>query len=165
MVGWQRPAEDRLGPPGGRQRVVGAADLEQHLGRVGQHRTDARMIGADQREVDRLVREEGLNDIPPFDHPDVIARQGTIALELLEDRPDLAAIVVPLSGGGLISGIALAAKALKPGIRIIGVSMDRGAAMHDSLGAGKPVDVTEVASLAGGIDAWSQLIDPSLPRY
>lgn len=104
-----------------------------------------------QAEIDRLVREQGLTDIPPFDHPDVIAGQGTIALELLEDRPDLSAIVVPLSGGGLISGIATAAKALKPEIRIIGVTMEHGAAMHESLKAGKPVEVTEVASLADSL--------------
>jgi threonine dehydratase len=104
-----------------------------------------------QVEIDRLVQEQGLTDIPPFDHPDVIAGQGTIALELLEDRPDLRAIVVPLSGGGLISGIAVAAKALKPEIRIIGVTMENGAAMVESLKAGKPVAVTEHASLADSL--------------
>jgi len=116
---------------------------------------DVRRIGNSQdeaqAEIDRLVRSEGLTDIPPFDHPHVIAGQGTIALELLEDRPDLAAIVVPLSGGGLISGIAIAAKALKPDIRIIGVSMQNGAAMHESLAAGRPVEVTEVPSLADSL--------------
>jgi threonine dehydratase len=116
---------------------------------------DVRRIGnsqdAAQLEIDRLVRDEGLTDIPPFDHPDVIAGQGTIALELLEERPDIATIVVPLSGGGLISGIAIAAKAMKPGIRIIGVSMEHGAAMHESLAAGKPIAVTEVPSLADSL--------------
>jgi threonine dehydratase len=116
---------------------------------------EVRQIGASQdeaqREVDRLVREEGVTDIPPFDHPDIIAGQGTIALELLEDRPDLSTIVVPLSGGGLISGIAVAAKALKPTIRIVGVSMEHGAAMHESLAAGRPVEVKEVASLADSL--------------
>lgn len=116
---------------------------------------DVRRIGRSQdeaqREIDRLTRDEGLTDIPPFDHPDVIAGQGTIALELLEERPDLITIVVPLSGGGLISGIAIAAKALKPGVRIIGVSMEHGAAMHESLAAGKPIEVTEVPSLADSL--------------
>jgi len=116
---------------------------------------DVRRIGRSQdeaqREIDRLVRDEGLADIPPFDHPDVIAGQGTIALELLEERPDLTTIVVPLSGGGLISGIAIAAKALKPEILIIGVSMEHGAAMHESLAAGKPIEVTEVPSLADSL--------------
>jgi threonine dehydratase len=129
---------------------------------------EVRQIGVSQDqaqvEIDRLVREQGLTDIPPFDHPDVIAGQGTIGLELLEDRPDLGAIVVPLSGGGLISGIALAAKALKPEIRIIGVTMEHGAAMHESLKAGKPIEVTEVASLAdslgGGIGLQNQYSFP-----
>jgi threonine dehydratase len=113
--------------------------------RIGNSQDDA------QAEIDRLVRSEGLTDIPPFDHPHVIAGQGTIALELLEDRPDLSAIIVPLSGGGLISGIAIAAKALKPDIRIIGVSMENGAAMHESLAAGRPIEVTEVPSLADSL--------------
>lgn len=104
-----------------------------------------------QREADRLVREEGLTDIPPFDHPDVIAGQGTIALEVLQDRPEIEAILVPLSGGGLIGGIALAAKALKPSIRIIGISMERGAAMHASLCAGRPVEVEELPTLADSL--------------
>ncbi|MEZ5830302.1 MAG: hydroxyectoine utilization dehydratase EutB [Dongiaceae bacterium] len=123
--------------------------LGAEVRRVGNSQDDA------QAEVDRLTHNRGLTDIPPFDHPHVIAGQGTIALELLEERPDLSAIVVPLSGGGLIGGIAIAAKALKPAIKVIGVSMENGAAMHESLAAGRPVDVTEVPSLAdclgGGI--------------
>ncbi|MGH7123623.1 MAG: pyridoxal-phosphate dependent enzyme, partial [Stellaceae bacterium] len=106
-------------------------------------------------EVTRAVAREGMADVSPFDDPDVIAGQGTIGLELLENRPDLDAILIPLSGGGLAAGIALAAKTLKPKIRVIGISMDRGAAMHASIAAGKPVAVEEVSSLAeslgGGI--------------
>jgi threonine dehydratase len=68
----------------------------------------------------RVIAETGATMIPPFNHPDVMAGQGTIALELLDECPQLDAIVVPLGGGGLISGIAIAAKALKPSIRIIG---------------------------------------------
>jgi threonine dehydratase len=119
--------------------------LGAEVRRIGNSQDEA------QAEIDRLACSEGLTDIPPFDHPHVIAGQGTIALELLDELPDLAAIVVPLSGGGLISGIAIAAKALKPEIRIIGVSMENGAAMHDSLAAGRPVEVTEVPSLADSL--------------
>lgn len=112
----------------------------------------------------RLAAEEGLVEISPFDDPLVIAGQGTIGLELLEDRPDLAAVLVPLSGGGLAAGIALAAKAIKPDIRVIGISMDRGAAMHASIRAGRPVEVEEVASLAdslgGGIGMENRLSFP-----
>ena len=68
----------------------------------------------------RVIAETGATMIPPYNHPDVMAGQGTIALELLDECPQLDAIVVPLGGGGLISGIAIAAKALKPSIRIIG---------------------------------------------
>lgn len=129
--------------PDAKVRAIKA--LGANVRRIGNSQDDA------QAEIDRLVRSEGLTDIPPFDHPHVIAGQGTIALELLEDRPDLSAIVVPLSGGGLISGIAIAAKALKPNIRIIGVSMENGAAMHESLAAGRPVEVREVPSLADSL--------------
>lgn len=111
--------------------------------------------GASQDEAtlsaDRLIERDGLTMIPPFDHPDVIAGQGTIGLELVQDLPAIATAVVPLSGGGLIAGIAVALKAITPGIRIIGISMDRGAAMQASIEAGKPVEVEEVASLADSL--------------
>jgi threonine dehydratase len=129
--------------PEAKVRAIRALGAE--VRRIGDSQDEA------QAEIDRLAQSEGLTDIPPFDHPHVIAGQGTIALELLEDRPDLSAIVVPLSGGGLISGIAIAAKALKPDIRIIGVSMENGAAMYESLAAGRPVEVREVPSLADSL--------------
>lgn len=69
--------------------------------------------------ANRVVRDTGGTLIPPYNHPDVIAGQGTIALEFLEQNPDLAAIVVPIGGGGMISGVAIAAKALKPSICVI----------------------------------------------
>ncbi|MGF1563439.1 MAG: hydroxyectoine utilization dehydratase EutB [Geminicoccaceae bacterium] len=104
-----------------------------------------------QLEATRLVDEAGFVDISPFDDPHVIAGQGTIGLELLEDRPDLATLLVPLSGGGLAGGIALAAKRIKPGMQVIGISMERGAAMHASIKAGHPVEVEEVPSLADSL--------------
>ena len=122
---------------------------------------DVRIIGDSQDDAwalsEQLAKDEGLIEISPFDDPHVIAGQGTIGLEILERLPDMETLIVPVSGGGLIGGIALAAKTIKPSITIIGVSMDRGAAMYASLAAGKPVDVEEVASLAdslgGGIGA------------
>ncbi len=102
-------------------------------------------------QVARLVRDQGMTEIPPFDHPHVIAGQGTIGLEVLEQCPDVRTLVVPVSGGGLAGGIALAAKSVDPAVAVVGVSMDRGAAMHASLAAGHPVDVTEVASLADSL--------------
>jgi len=103
----------------------------------------------------RLQKERGLVMIHPFDDPFVIAGQGTIGLELLEDLPEIDTVIVPLSGGGLLGGIALALKTAHPGIRTIGVSMERGPAMVESLRAGKVVDVVEeptiADALAGGI--------------
>ena len=121
---------------------------------------EVRIVGGSQDEAQaearRLAREEGFTEISPFDDPLVIAGQGTIGLELAEQRPDLDAVVVPLSGGGLAGGIALAVKELLPSARVIGVTMDRGAAMHESIRAGRPVDVIELPSLAdslgGGIN-------------
>jgi threonine dehydratase len=116
---------------------------------------EVRIAGRSQDEAQveamRLMKDEGLVEIPPFDHPDVIAGQGTIALELLEARPDIATILIPLSGGGLAAGVAFAARRIRPDIRIVGISMERGAAMHESLAAGRPVEVTEVASLADSL--------------
>jgi threonine dehydratase len=116
---------------------------------------EVRIIGRSQdeagREAERLVREEGMILVPPFDDPFIIAGQGTIGLELLEDQPDLDTVLVPLSGGGLIAGIAVALKAAAPGVRIVGISMKRGPAMHDSLKAGRPIAVEEGASLADSL--------------
>lgn len=126
---------------------------------------EARIIGDSQDqafdETRRLQRDEGFALIPPFDHADVIAGQGTLGLEIIDQIPDAAAIAVPLSGGGLLSGVALAAKARRPDLRIIGISMERGAAMAASLAAGHPVEVPELETLAdslgGGIGLQNRL--------
>ena len=114
-----------------------------------------RIEGASQDEAAeiaaQLQAEEGLSVIDPINDPDVIAGHGTIGLELIEDIADLDTVVVPVSGGGLISGIALAIKSANPDCRVVGVSMDRGAAMYASLKAGKPVLVDEVTSLADSL--------------
>lgn len=126
-------------------KVAAIEAMGGEVRRVGDSQDEA------QIEVDRLVRDEGMSDIPPFDHPDVVAGQGTIGLELLDQISGLSSVVVPLSGGGLIGGIALALKSRRPEIRVIGVSMDRGAAMHESLRAGHPVEVREYPSLADSL--------------
>lgn len=126
---------------------------------------EVRIIGNSQDEaqleVDRLIEEDGMTMLPPFDHRAIIAGQGTLGLELLEQIGDVTTVLVPLSGGGLISGVAAAMKAKRPGVRIIGVSMERGAAMHACLEAGKPIQVEELATLAdslgGGIGLDNQL--------
>lgn len=112
---------------------------------VGRSQDDA------QEEVDRLVAGDGMVMLPPFDHPDVIAGQGTLALEILEDLPDVDTVLVQLSGGGLISGIALGLKSASKDIRVIGISMERGAAMIESQRAGKPVSVEEQPTLADSL--------------
>lgn len=91
---------------------------------------------------------EGLAYIHPFADPEVIAGQGTIALEILEEAPDLDTLLVAIGGGGLISGIAIAAKALKPSIRIIGVEPVGAPTLHDSLVAGRLVELTHLDTAA-----------------
>ena len=126
---------------------------------------EARVTGDSQDqafdEARRLQRDEGFALIPPFDHADVIAGQGTLGLEIIDQIPEAAAIAVPLSGGGLLAGVALAAKTLRPDLRIIGISMERGAAMAASLAAGHPVEVAELETLAdslgGGIGLQNRL--------
>jgi threonine dehydratase len=104
---------------------------------------------------ERLQRERGLSYVHPFDDPEVIAGQGTIGLELLEQVPGLAAVVGGVSGGGLIGGLGAALKGRAPSVRVIGASAANAAAMVASLKAGHPVDVpyqdTLAEVLAGGI--------------
>lgn len=95
--------------------------------------------------------ERGLTMIHPFDDPYVIAGQGTIGLELLEEQPAIDTVIVPLSGGGLLGGIALGLKSINPEIQTIGVSMDKGAAMIESLKVGKVVEIIEEPSLADAL--------------
>jgi threonine dehydratase len=98
-----------------------------------------------------IQKERGLTLVAPFDDPLVIAGQGTIALEILEDLPETAQVVVPLSGGGLFSGVALAAKTIRPSIKAVGVSMAAAPAMIRSLEAGRPVEIPEADSLADAL--------------
>lgn len=112
---------------------------------VGRSQDDA------QAEVDRFAAEAGMAALPPFDHPAIIAGQGTIGLEIADELPEVETVIVPLSGGGLIAGIAAAVKALRPGTRLVGVSMRRGAAMQASLAAGRPVAVEELPTLADSL--------------
>lgn len=128
-----------------RVKVDAVAALGPRVLRHGASQDEAQVM------ADRLSAREGLVPLPPFDHPHVVAGQGTIGLELLEDRPDLETVLVPLSGGGLLAGIAVAIKALKPSVRVIGISMERGAAMAASLAAGHPVDVAELPTLADSL--------------
>lgn len=111
--------------------------------------------GAIQDEAEAYAQQletaEGLTLISAFDDPAIIAGQGTIGLEILEELPQVATVVVPLSGGGLLGGIGVALKAADPAIRTVGVSQERGPAMQLSLQAGHPVPVIEEPSLADSL--------------
>nr|BFE72708.1 pyridoxal-phosphate dependent enzyme [Actinoplanes digitatis] len=97
-----------------------------------------------------LAAERGLALIPPYEHPDVIAGQGTAALELLEEAGELGALLVPVGGGGLLAGSATAAKGLHPGIRVIGVEPEAGDDTRRSLAAGRRVAVPVPRTIADG---------------
>ena len=98
-----------------------------------------------------LTDSEGMTLVHPFDDRDVIAGQGTVGLELAEQAPDLSHVLVPLSGGGLISGAALALKDRLPEVKVIGVSMAEGAVMAASLQRGGPVEMEEATTLADSL--------------
>ncbi|MEI9405294.1 hydroxyectoine utilization dehydratase EutB [Mesorhizobium sp. Cs1330R2N1] len=128
---------------------------ENKLDAIRRLDADIRIVGNSQddaqQEVDRLVADEGLVMLPPFDHPDIVAGQGTLGLEIMEQVPDAASVLVPLSGGGLAAGVAAAVKGMSPGTKVIGISMARGAAMKASLDARRPVQVEELPTLADSL--------------
>ena len=101
----------------------------------------------------RLAAERGLELVRPYDDPLVMAGQGTVALELLEETPELDLLLVPISGGGLIAGCATVAKALRPGIRVVGVEPDAGDDTRRSLAAGERVRTDVPRTIADGLQA------------
>jgi threonine dehydratase len=123
-----------------------AADLGAEVERVeGGSVDDCVALALERAEAD------GLSFVHPFDDPEVIAGQGSVGLELLEDLPDLARVVVPLGGGGLASGIAIAVKAQRPEVHVVGVQAESCASYAASLERGEPVTVEQVATVADGI--------------
>lgn len=98
-----------------------------------------------------LAEQNGYSIIDPINNPYTVSGHGTIGLELLEQIENLSMVLVPVSGGALIAGIATVIKTLKPEVQVIGVSMERGAAMHASLAAGAPILVPEVSSIADSL--------------
>lgn len=107
----------------------------------------------DNREAiaKKLSEERGLAAVPPFDHPHIIAGQGTVALELLADIPDLDLLVAPIGGGGLISGCGIAAHAIRPGLRIVGVEPETANDTFLSLKQGKIASTPLSRSMADGL--------------
>ena len=124
-------------------------DRTQSLGATVLLKGDS--LVAARRAADALARDDGLVPVHPYDDPEVIAGQGTVALEMIADGPDLDTLIVPIGGGGLISGITIAAKALRPDIEIVGVQSALFPSMFDVL-HGKPPDISATsATLAEGI--------------
>jgi threonine dehydratase len=120
-------------------------------------RLGARVVlhGADfseaRAEAGRFMEREGLTYIDGFDHPDIIAGQGTLGLEILEQVPDVDAIVCPVGGGGLLAGLCVAVKALRPRVRIIAVESVATGNLSAALRAGRPVRVPRRPTLADGL--------------
>ena len=118
-------------------------------------------------EVQRFAAEEELSIIHAFDDEDVIAGQGTMGLEILEQVPDVSVVVVPVGGGGMISGIACAIKEIKPDVRIIGVEADAAASAKASRDAGEVVKIAASDTLADGIATKriGEITYPLIERY
>ena len=120
-------------------------------------RLGARVVvsGADfaeaRAEADRLAKAEGLTYIHGFDDPAIIAGQGTMALEILRQVPDVEAIVCPIGGAGLIAGLAVAVKALKPRVKVVGIESRATASFTAALRAGRPVTIPRAPTLADGL--------------
>jgi threonine dehydratase len=112
---------------------------------IGQTLTDALVAAAEHAE------RTGAIFIHPFEHPDVIAGQGTVGLEILEQCPDVATVVVSAGGGGLLAGVAAAVKDRRPDVRVVAVQAEGAAAFPDSLAAGRPVPLSTMTTMADGI--------------
>ena len=123
----------------------------------GARQYGAEVIFAGPTSTDRKVRAEeeakarGLTIVPPFDHPWIIAGQGSVGLEILEQAPDIGTVFVPMGGGGLVSGVATAIKRSRPEVRVIGVEPEGAPKMTRSLAAGHPVTLERTASIADGL--------------
>jgi len=127
---------------------------------VRRHRGEVVFAGATRsgeqlQRAEAIARDEGLEMIPPYDHPDVVAGQGTVGLEILEQRPDVTTILVPVSGGGLISGISVAVGSLRPEVNLIGVEPAGAPKLSAALAAGAPQTLDHTQSIADGLLARS----------
>jgi threonine dehydratase len=113
--------------------------------------TEAPDIPSAFERLEELIESTGRTLVHPYDDPLVMAGQGTVGLEILEDNPETDVVLVQVGGGGLISGIATAAKGINPDVRVIAVEPERSPALHESLKAGEPVTV-EAKSIADGLN-------------
>ena len=113
--------------------------------------TEAPDIPAAFERLEELIESTGRTLVHPYDDPLVMAGQGTVGVEMLEDAPEAEVVLVPVGGGGLVSGIATAVKGMKPDARVVAVEPERSRALHESLKAGGPVTV-EAKSIADGLN-------------
>src|SRR5213082_2436275 len=113
--------------------------------------TEAPDIPAAFERLDALIAETGRTLVHPYDDPVVMAGQGTVGLEIVEDLPEVAVVLVQVGGGGLVSGIATAVKGLRPDARVVAIEPERSPAMHEGLKAGQAVTV-EAESAADGLN-------------
>ena len=122
----------------------------------------ARLLGAEvvfggttsihrKKRAEAIAEKEGLAMVPPFDHPFIIAGQGTVGLEIAKDWPEVEVVLVPIGGGGLASGTAAALKALLPHVQVVGVEAKGAASMRAALDAGKPVTLDRIDTIADGL--------------
>jgi threonine dehydratase len=159
-VAW---AAERLGVPAV-VCVPGWVDPVK-LEAIRSHGAEARLVGESydeaEGEAERLARETGRVLVHPFDDPLVVAGQGSVALEILEALPEVAELLVPLSGGGLVAGMACALEAMASNGHLIAVSARSARVMRASLEAGRPVELPEeptlASALAGGIGLENQV--------
>lgn len=125
------------------------------VNRLKKLQASVEIVGSSQDEAEarcaELERDNGMTVIKPFDDREIIAGQGTIALEIMEQCPEVDEVIIPLSGGGLLSGIAFVMKSIEPSIRVTGVTMKKGAVMQESLAKGKPVILEESDTLADSL--------------
>ncbi|MEU2683578.1 threonine ammonia-lyase [Streptomyces hygroscopicus] len=114
-------------------------------------RLRGQIVDETMRAAQEYAERTGAVFIHPFDHPDIIAGQGTVGLEILEQCPEVRTVVVGIGGGGLAAGVAVAVKALRPDVRVVGVQAEGAAAYPPSLAAGRPVTIDAPVTMADGI--------------
>ena len=141
----------------GVRAVVVMPEMAPAIKVAGVHRWGGEVVLAGRTSDDRfvraqeLVRDEGLTEIPPFDHPDIIAGQGTVGLEILADGPEVHQIVVPVGGGGLCAGICAAVRGSEAPVQVTAVEPVGAAAYRAALAEGRPVRLRAAASVADGL--------------
>jgi len=135
--------------------VVPRSTPKVKIDKIRKHNVELILYGniydeAEQKAID-LARKEGLTYVSPYNDELVIAGQGTVGLEIFEDLPTVDVVMVPVGGGGLISGISVAVKSTEPSVQIMGVQSEDSPVMYESLKAGKIVDVEMRESIADGL--------------